>query len=832
MFYNFSKEAENVVEYATKIAARSGGLIATEHLLAGVLQVDDSLAGRMKAFGMPRDGVLGFIDMNKARTNTIRVTDNASRVFRLAQMLAERMRSGQVYPVHIFLAILKTQCRARSIIESYNINPDTLFNELASVDNGNRADGSDDMGNDLFSGMEKLFRYISDQNQNAQGEEAPQRAKRGKGGDDLAEALKGIGEDLTEKAKQDKLDPVIGRKNEIERIIQILSRRTKNNPVLIGEPGVGKTAIVEGLAQAIVSGNVPETLKDKRIFTLDISGVVAGTKYRGEFEEKLKNAIDAIKNAGDVIIFIDEIHMIVGAGAGSESTMDAANILKPMLARGELQVVGATTLDEYRKNIEKDAALERRFQPIMVDPPSVEDTITILKGLRSKYEEHHKVKITDESLTAAAVLSDRYISDRFLPDKAIDLIDEAASRKRMLNYTAPDSINEMESKIAALDSEIKEKVMHEDYDVAAALKKQKEELMMKLSKSKLNWSSEVNTSELVITEQDIAEIVSKWTGIPVVKLTEAEAERLMNLEAELSKRVVGQKEAISALARAIRRARAGLGDPKRPIGSFIFMGPTGVGKTELCKALAETMFGDENNIVRIDMSEYMDKIAVSKLTGSAPGYVGYEEGGQLTEKIRRKPYSVVLFDEIEKAHPDVFNILLQIMDDGRLTDSHGRTVSFKNTIIIMTSNLGSDAGKRTKHLGFGSLDEYENERERQIEALRAVMRPEFINRLDDIIVFHSLTSEDISQISEIMLASLRKRLDDKNIKIVLTEEAKKFIIKKGTNVEYGARPLRRTVERLLEDALSEKLLRGEIAIGDNVIVDYEGGEELTFRKSE
>ncbi len=832
MFYNFSKEAENVVEYATKLAARSGGLIATEHLLAGVLQVDDSLAGRMKAFGMPRDGVLGFIDMNKARTNTIRVTDNASRVFRLAQMLAERMRSGQVYPVHIFLAILKTQCRARSIIESYNINPDTLFNELASVDNGNRADGSDDMGNDLFSGMEKLFRYISDQNQNAQGEEAPQRAKRGKGGDDLAEALKGIGEDLTEKAKQDKLDPVIGRKNEIERIIQILSRRTKNNPVLIGEPGVGKTAIVEGLAQAIVSGNVPETLKDKRIFTLDISGVVAGTKYRGEFEEKLKNAIDAIKNAGDVIIFIDEIHMIVGAGAGSESTMDAANILKPMLARGELQVVGATTLDEYRKNIEKDAALERRFQPIMVDPPSVEDTITILKGLRSKYEEHHKVKITDESLTAAAVLSDRYISDRFLPDKAIDLIDEAASRKRMLNYTAPDSINEMESKIAALDSEIKEKVMHEDYDVAAALKKQKEELMIKLSKSKLNWSSEVNTSELVITEQDIAEIVSKWTGIPVVKLTEAEAERLMNLEAELSKRVVGQKEAISALARAIRRARAGLGDPKRPIGSFIFMGPTGVGKTELCKALAETMFGDENNIVRIDMSEYMDKIAVSKLTGSAPGYVGYEEGGQLTEKIRRKPYSVVLFDEIEKAHPDVFNILLQIMDDGRLTDSHGRTVSFKNTIIIMTSNLGADAGKRTKHLGFGSLDEYENERERQIEALRSVMRPEFINRLDDIIVFHSLTPEDISQISEIMLASLRKRLDDKNIKIVLTEEAKKFIIKKGTNVEYGARPLRRTVERLLEDALSEKLLRGEIAIGDNVTVDYEGGEELTFRKSE
>lgn len=832
MFYNFSNEAENVVEYATKLAARSGGLIATEHLLAGVLQVDDGLAGRMKAFGMPRDGVLGFIDMNQPRINTIRVTDNASRVFRLAQMIAEKMRSGQVFPLHIFLALLKTPCRARSIIESFNIDPETLFSELTASEGSNdRAEGKG-QDDDLFSGIEKLFKYISDQNQNGAGEEEPARAKRGgKGGNDLAEALKGIGEDLTEKAKQDKLDPVIGRKNEIERIIQILSRRTKNNPVLIGEPGVGKTAIVEGLAQAIVSGNVPETLKDKRIFTLDISGVVAGTKYRGEFEEKLKNAINAIKDAGDVIIFIDEIHMIVGAGAGSESTMDAANILKPMLARGELQVVGATTLDEYRKNIEKDAALERRFQPIMVDPPTVEDTITILKGLRSKYEEHHKVKITDESLTAAAVLSDRYISDRYLPDKAIDLIDEAASRKRMLNYTAPDSINEMESKIAALDNEIKERVKHEDYDVAATLKKEKEELMMKLSKSKLNWSSEVSTSELVITEQDIAEIVSKWTGIPVVKLTEAEADRLMNLEAELSKRVVGQKEAISALARAIRRARAGLGDPKRPIGSFIFMGPTGVGKTELCKALAETMFGDENNIVRIDMSEYMDKVSVSKLTGSAPGYVGYEEGGQLTEKIRRKPYSVVLFDEIEKAHPDVFNILLQIMDDGRLTDSHGRTVSFKNTIIIMTSNIGSDVGKRTRQLGFGSLDEYENEREKQIDALRSVMRPEFINRLDDIIVFHSLTPENISEISEIMLNALQKRLDDKNIKIVLTEEAKKFIIKKGTNVEYGARPLRRTVERLLEDALSEKLLRGEIAIGDNVTVDYEGGEDLTFRKS-
>ncbi|MBQ7713196.1 MAG: ATP-dependent Clp protease ATP-binding subunit, partial [Clostridia bacterium] len=585
-----------------------------------------------------------------------------------------------------------------------------------------------------------------------------------------------------------------------------------------------------GLAQAIVEGKVPETLKNKRIFTLDITGVVAGTKYRGEFEERLKNAIDAIKEAGDVIVFIDEIHMIVGAGAGADSKIDAANILKPMLARGELQVVGATTLDEYRKYIEKDAALERRFQPIIVDPPSVEDTVTILKGLRSKYEEHHKLKITDEALTAAAELSDRYISDRYLPDKAIDLIDEAASRKRMLNFTAPQSISEMEGKIAELDKLETDAAMSGDYKTASEYRQQKEQLLLKVSKSKIDWTSEVHGTTLEINEQDVAEIVSKWTGIPVVRLTEAEADRLMNLEKELEKRVVGQREAISALSRAIRRARAGLGDPKRPIGSFIFMGPTGVGKTELCKALAETMFGNENNIVRIDMSEYMDKIAVSKLTGSAPGYVGYEEGGQLTEKIRRKPYSVVLFDEIEKAHPDVFNILLQILDDGRLTDSHGRTVSFKNTIIIMTSNIGSGAQKGMKKVGFGTVDEYEDEREKQIEALRSVMRPEFINRLDDIIVFHSLTSENLGEIAEIMLASLAKRLESKNIRIVLTEEAKKFIIKKGTNVEYGARPLRRTVERLLEDTLSEKLLLGEIAIGDTVKVDYDGAEALTFTK--
>ena len=826
MFENFSKQAHQAVDFATKLASRSGGLLGTEHLLAGVLAVDNSLSVTMGAPSLTADVVIRHIKMAPGVTSTIRVSENSVAVINKAQMIASKFGFREIYPAHILMAILDTPSVSSNILMAHGVNPREAFGLIAASLDSQK--GKEPEGSDIFSDLEKIYHAMQSGGEDGAPTDEPQQAAHG--GGKLAEALKGLGEDLTEKAKQDKLDPVIGRKNEIERIIQILSRRTKNNPVLIGEPGVGKTAIVEGLAQAIVSGNVPETLKNKRIFTLDITGVVAGTKYRGEFEEKLKNAIDAIKEAGDIIVFIDEIHMLVGAGAGSESSMDAANILKPMLARGELQVVGATTLDEYRKNIEKDAALERRFQPIMVDPPSVEDTITILHGLREKYEAHHKVRITDGALKAAAELSDRYITDRYLPDKAIDLIDEAASRKRIRNYTAPDDITKLETRIAQLDTEIQEAVRKEEYGKAAVLKDEKEELQVTLSKSKLNWSSEVSSAQLEITEEDIAEIVSKWTGIPVVKLTEAEADRLMNLESELGKRVVGQREAISALSRAIRRARAGLGDPKRPIGSFIFMGPTGVGKTELCKALAETMFGDENNIVRIDMSEYMDKIAVTKLTGSAPGYVGYEEGGQLTEKIRRKPYSVVLFDEIEKAHPDVFNILLQMLDDGRLTDSHGRTVSFKNTIIIMTSNIGANTGKQTKKLGFGSVDEYEDERERQIEALKSVMRPEFINRLDDIIVFHPLTPEDISAIAELMLAQLQKRLDAKNIRIVLTEEAKKFIIEKGTNVEYGARPLRRTVERLLEDVLSEKLLRGDISIGDKVIVDYEGGDGLTFRR--
>ncbi|MEG1608828.1 MAG: AAA family ATPase, partial [Clostridia bacterium] len=601
------------------------------------------------------------------------------------------------------------------------------------------------------------------------------------------------------------------------RIIQILSRRTKNNPVLIGEPGVGKSAIVEGLAQAIVKGEVPEMLKNKKIFSLDMASLMAGTKYRGEMEEKLKKTIDTIKNSGDTILFIDEIHTIVGAGASGEGNMDVANILKPQLARGELQTVGATTLEEYRKYIEKDSALERRFQPIIVEPPSVEDTVCILKGLREKYEQHHGVTITDEAVEAAAVMSDRYIADRFLPDKAIDLIDEASSRKKIGNSVAPKDIKELEDKLARLNVEKKDALKREDFLHCDEIKKSIDQLTTQIVDKKKVWKQNQGEKDLSVTEEDIAQIVSSWTGVPVVKLTQSESEKLLHLEDSLKKRVVGQDEAVTAISKAVRRARAGIKDPNRPIGSFIFLGSTGVGKTELCKALAEVMFGDENLMLRFDMSEYMEKINVSKLIGSAPGYVGYDEGGQLTEKVRRKSYSVVLFDEIEKAHPDVFNILLQILEDGRLTDSHGRTVSFKNTIIIMTSNIGASDIKAMPKLGFGAGAEaeeaYESMKEKQMEALKRTMKPEFINRIDDIIMFRSLAKEDMSAIADLMIGSLTKRLEGRDIKIAVTEKAKQFIIDKGFNAEYGARPLRRAVQKLVEDQLSEEILKGNFAIG-------------------
>jgi ATP-dependent Clp protease ATP-binding subunit ClpC len=704
-FEKYTQSGKTVIEYASQLAARTGGQLGTEHILAGMLRFPNDINMLLKEFGISSQNVESIMDFQNSIVRNIVITRNAEKMLAEARALTETYSDGYVDIIHLFIALLNTPSVATSILSAYKVDVADLYKQLMQS-----LTGKQNINNDPAS---KMFQRLSGDNPSfKQGFSEPY------GGNDES-AFSKLGVDLTEKAKEGKLDPVIGRKEEIERIIQILSRRTKNNPILIGEAGVGKTAVVEGLAQAIIEGNVPESLKAKRIFMLDMSSVVAGTKYRGDFEEKLKDAIEAIKKAGNIIIFIDEIHTIVKAGATSDGAMDAANILKPMLARGELQTIGATTLDEFRKYFEKDPALERRFQPIMVNPPSVEDTISILMGLKDKYEAHHRVKITESAINAAAVLSERYINDRFLPDKAIDLIDEAASRKRMKSFTAPGNIQEMEKKVEELQADITRASRAEMFEKASALKKERDDIMMKLSKSKLDWSSEMSTQQLEIIEDDIAGIVSSWTGIPVSKLTETEAEKLLKLEEIIAKRVVGQKDAVTTISHAIRRTRAGLKDPNKPIGSFIFLGPTGVGKTELAKALAEAMFGDENMIIRMDMSEYMDKISVNKLTGSAPGYVGYEEGGQLTEKVRRKPYSVILFDEIEKAHPDIYNILLQIMDDGRLTDSHGRTVSFKNTIIIMTSNIGAEEIKKASTLGFGDSSpqsDYEALKEKQVSA--------------------------------------------------------------------------------------------------------------------
>jgi ATP-dependent Clp protease ATP-binding subunit ClpC len=643
-------------------------------------------------------------------------------------------------------------------------------------------------------------------------------------------ALDKFGIDLTEQARMGRLDPVIGRSKEVERIIQILSRRTKNNPVLIGEPGVGKTAVVEGLAQAIVSNDVPETLKGKRIFSLDVSAMVAGTRYRGDFEERFKNALQVIKEQ-NYILFIDEMHMIMGAGDSEGGSMNAGNILKPMLARGELHTIGATTIDEYRKHIEKDAALERRLAPIMVDPPGVEDTIKILQGLRERYEIHHKVKITDEAIEAAAKLSDRYISDRYLPDKAIDLIDEASSKVRIKNLIVPADIKEIEEKLHATVNSINQAVKKEEYEKAAKLKKEQEELEKQLIEVRQKWGLKKSDEELSIGEAEIASIVSEWTHIPVASLTEEESQRLMRLEETLERRVIGQEEAVKAVAKAVKRARAGLKDPKRPIGSFIFLGPTGVGKTELTKALAEGIFGDESLLIRIDMSEYMEKANVSKLIGAPPGYIGHDEGGQLTEKVRRKPYSVILFDEIEKANPDVFNILLQLLDDGRLTDSHGRVVSFKNTIVIMTSNIGAGDISKMKRVGFSAGEEeetYEEMKLKMLDALKKTMRPEFINRIDDIIIFRRLEQDTLYKIADLQVAELQKRLSDKDIKISLSAEARNYVVEKGSDLTYGARPLKRAMQKLIEDRLSEKIIQKELKEGDSVTVEIEN-DELAFK---
>ena len=674
------------------------------------------------------------------------------------------------------------------------------------------------MGMDLSKAREELLRALSGGEENASGAAAQEQD---------TPALDQFSRDLTKAAQAGELDPVIGRAREIERIVQILSRRTKNNPVLIGEPGVGKSAIVEGLAQLIVEGSIPEILRGKRVVSLDLAGMLAGAKYRGEFEERLKNAMAEIRKSGNVILFIDELHTIVGAGA-SEGAIDAANILKPLLARGEMQCIGATTLKEYHKYIEKDSALERRFQPVNVGEPTREESVEILRGLRDRYEAHHRVHITDEAIIAAVNLSDRYISDRFLPDKAIDLIDEAASRVRIKAFTAPPDMKEQEARLEVLNKETEEAVAHEDFEKAANLRDQKKQLQNEMTERRKEWEQKRNSKVETVGEEEVAEIVSSWTGIPVKRMTESEAERLLHLEDILHRRVIGQDEAVKAVSKAVRRARAGLKDPNRPIGSFIFLGPTGVGKTELCKALGEALFGDEDSLIRIDMSEYMEKHSVSRMIGSPPGYVGYEEGGQLTEKVRRKPYAVILFDEVEKAHPDVFNVLLQILEDGRLTDGQGRVVDFKNTVVVMTSNAGAHTIKKQRSMGFGSSasDEksYEAMRENIMDEVKRIFRPEFLNRVDEIIVFHALEQDEIDRIAALMLSNVQKRLRERDIDLEVDDSAIKLLSAAGYDLQYGARPLRRAIQRMVEDALSEEILDGKVKLGDRVSMSAQDGK--------
>ena len=821
---NYTKTVKVALEIAEKVAITTSNQIGTEHILFGLLCTSDSVACKVLTLhGISKEIVQNYINPKGGITFNIGksyYTPRAKNVKQVASLIANELHQEYVGTEHFLLAILDdNECVAYRILEAYDVDVNAIKRDFLFDIRNNVSSQKDEFEVlDRETPMPSVKTYEFNEGR---------VAGSGYDSEELGE-LEKMGVDLTKKALRGILDPVIGRDDEIERIIQVLCRRTKNNPVLVGEPGVGKSAIADGLAEKIVSGDVPELLKGKRVFSLDMASIVAGTKYRGEFEEKFKNVLNAVRASGNVILFIDEIHTIVSAGA-SEGSLDAANILKPMLARGEIQTIGATTFDEYRKYIEKDPALERRFQPVTVEPPNVENTIRILKGLRDKYEAHHKVIITDEAIVTAAEMADRYITDRFMPDKAIDLIDEAASKKRISAFIAPDNLKKIEDSLKLLQIELDEAKHNEKYDEAIKLKIQRDELFEIRSQVMNDWKNKRTMERPQIGSEDVADIVSNWTNIPVTKLTEDESKKLMDLENILKNRVVGQNEAVISVAKAIKRARAGLKDPNRPIGSFIFLGPTGVGKTELSKALAEAMFGDENLLIRVDMSEYMDKISVSKMIGSAPGYAGYDEGGQLTEKVRRHPYSVVLFDEIEKAHPDVFNILLQVLDDGRITDSHGRTVSFKNTIIIMTSNLGAS---ECQGVGFGSRDldkEYEIMKERQIDALKREMRPEFINRIDEIIVFRKLGEKQMQNICDIMLSNLRNRLKVKNIDFLLTDEAKTYIVKQGTDVDYGARPLRRTIQKLIEDRISEEILLGKVTSGDTIKIDVQN-DDLSFLK--
>lgn len=846
-----SQNYKKIFDTAVNLAKDTGGIVYSEHILYGILSTVGCVAERIAGRFISADRFLNTFKL-RPRVVGVEFSERAQRIADNA-MKAAVVQGAPISSEHILYAILlEKNSIAFGYLKSAGLDTDALkydlertFSLVDAPPKKSQADLSfDDLLKKLSDGKQSVFLQKGDSSVSENAlrqsdsfkEKEPvfiSRPVNQSTKERSLEKLGQFGQDLTKKAREGALDPVIGRGKEIERIIQVLCRRTKNNPVLIGEPGVGKSAVIEGLAEAIVAKKVPELLIGKRVFSLDMSSIVAGTKYRGEFEEKFKNALDEIKRAGDIILFIDEIHTIMKAGA-SEGSLDAANILKPMLARGELQTVGATTVDEYRKYIEKDPALERRFQPVYVEQPSVSETIEILRGLKPKYEDHHKVTITDEALHAAAVLSDRYITDRFLPDKAIDLVDEAASRKKLFTFTVPDEIRKLDGKISEIEIEMTEAGRREQFTLAESLKTERDRLVIERNLKDAEWQKKRACADLNVTEDEIAEVVASWTGVPVKKLTESEAQKILSLADHLKKRVIGQDRAVEAIATAIKRARAGLKDITRPIGSFVFLGPTGVGKTELAKALAAEMFGDENLMIRMDMSEYMQKENVSKMIGSAPGYVGYEEGGQLTEKVRRKPYSVVLFDEIEKAHPEVYNLLLQILDDGRLTDSQGRLVSFKNTVIIMTSNAGAKDTFSKVRFGFDEnrdASQYEKSKEKQIEALKQFMKPEFINRIDDIIVFEHLTLQSVEKIGQLMIDKLVNKAAKQGLKLEISEEAKEFVFKKGYDPEYGARPLRRAISRYLEDTLSEEILSGRFKSSDTVEVVLENGK-IVFKQKE
>ncbi len=808
LFGRFTERAQKALTNAQNSAVElKHHYVGTEHLLLGLLKEPGepirALLGNV-TYDAVMERVVALIGRGEEEVGgALELTPRGKKILEASMIESRRLGHTFVGAEHFWLAILREgEGVAYNILREMEVDGEKL--------------------------RESILALLKSEESESDKESKPAAA----GASDTP-VLKQYGRDLTQAARNSELDPVIGRNQEIERIVQILSRRTKNNPVLIGEPGVGKSAVVEGLAQRIVTDNIPEILKDKKVMTLDMGSLIAGSKYRGEFEERLKNAIAEVRKAGNIILFIDEIHTLVGAGK-AEGSMDAANILKPALARGEVQCIGATTLDEYRKHIEKDAALERRFQPVTVGEPSAEEALEILRGLRDKYEAHHKVRITDDALQAAVSLSDRYISDRFLPDKAIDLMDEAASRVRIQSYTAPPDVKSQEAQLSAVVTEKKEAIARQDYEKAAALRDQERKLKAEIENLRTAWEQKKSATREIVTEEEIAQIVSSWTGIPVKKMTEGESQRLLHLEDVLHKRVIGQEEAVKAVSRAIRRARAGLQDPKRPIGSFIFLGPTGVGKTELCRALGEAMFGDEDALIRIDMSEYMEKHTVSRLIGSPPGYVGYEEGGQLTEAVRRKPYSVVLLDEVEKAHPDVFNILLQIMEDGRLTDNSGRVVNFKNTIIVMTSNAGAHAIGHSRVLGFGSTIDiarsYETMKEQVMKEVKDIFRPEFINRVDELIVFHALEQNDIDKIAYLMLSQVADRLQKRGMHLKFENEVVALLAKEGYDPQYGARPLRRVIQRTVEDALSEEIIAGKLALGDDVRL-YVADGKISFEKA-